>query len=59
VSAGEALFVGDSPHDMAAGRAAGTRTAGALWGPFPHDALVRETPDWLLGEPEDVLDLVG
>jgi phosphoglycolate phosphatase-like HAD superfamily hydrolase len=32
--------VGDSPHDMAAGRAGGTRTAAALWGPFPEDAAL-------------------
>jgi pyrophosphatase PpaX len=31
------LFVGDSPHDIAAGRNAGTRTAGCLWGPFPRE----------------------
>ena len=59
VSPSEALFVGDSPHDMAAGRAAGTRTAAALWGPFPREALERERPDALLERQEDVLDLVG
>lgn len=55
----EALFVGDSPHDMAAGRAAGTRTAAALWGPFSRTVLEREEPDWLLGAPEEVLRVVG
>ncbi|HEV2145784.1 MAG TPA: HAD-IA family hydrolase [Longimicrobiaceae bacterium] len=59
VAAGEALFVGDSPHDMAAGRAAGTRTAGALWGPFPREALERERPDWMLAAPGEVLVVVG
>jgi pyrophosphatase PpaX len=54
----EALFVGDSPHDMASGRAAGTRTAAALWGPFPREALLAERPDVLLHRQEDVLDLV-
>ncbi len=58
VAAGEAVFVGDSPHDMAAGRAAGVRTAGALWGPFPRAALEAERPDWLLEAPEAVLRLV-
>ncbi|HEX7243724.1 MAG TPA: HAD-IA family hydrolase [Longimicrobiaceae bacterium] len=58
VAAGEAVFVGDSPHDMAAGRAAGVRTAGALWGPFPRAALEAERPDWLLEEPGAVLRLV-
>lgn len=59
VRPGEALFVGDSPHDVAAGRAAGVRTAGALWGPFPRAALEREGPDWLLAEHAEVLRLVA
>ena len=58
VAAEEAVFVGDSPHDMAAGRAAGTRTAGALWGPFPRAALEAERPDWLLESVEEVLRVV-
>ena len=54
----EALFVGDSPHDLAAGRAAGTRTAAALWGPFPREALLAEQPDALLERQADVLSLL-
>lgn len=56
---GEALFVGDSPHDMASGRAAGTRVAAALWGPFPQETLLAQQPDALLRRQEDVLALVG
>lgn len=45
---GGALFVGDSPHDIAAGRRAGTRTAACLWGPFDKTRLAEERPDhWL------------
>jgi pyrophosphatase PpaX len=55
----EALFVGDSPHDLAAGRAAGTFTAAALWGPFPREALLRERPDALLAAQDEVLRLVN
>lgn len=54
----EALFVGDSPHDVAAGRGAGTRTAAALWGPFPRAALETARPDALLQVQQDVLGLV-
>lgn len=54
----EAVFVGDSPHDMVSGRAAGTRTAAVLWGPFPREALLAERPDVLLERQEDVLRLV-
>lgn len=59
VAAEEAVFVGDSPHDLAAGRAAGTRTAAALWGPFPRATLEAEHPDHLLEEQADVLKLLG
>lgn len=59
VAAEQAIFVGDSPHDMAAGREAGTRTAAALWGPFPRKALESERPTYFLRRPEEVLDLVG
>lgn len=46
----DAVFVGDSPHDMQAGRAAGVRTAAALWGPFGREALTPCEPDeWLAG----------
>jgi pyrophosphatase PpaX len=55
----EALFVGDSPHDVAAGRAAGTRTAAALWGPFPLETLQAAGPDAFLREQRDVLHLLN
>ena len=47
-AASEALFVGDSPHDVAAGRAAGVVTVGALWGATSRDALLLSRPDHLL-----------
>lgn len=52
------VFVGDSPFDLRAGRAAGVRTAGALWGPFARADLAREAPDFLLSELGELLDLV-
>jgi pyrophosphatase PpaX len=39
------LFVGDSPHDMESGRAAGVRTCGVLWGPFREHELAPCRPD--------------
>ena len=53
-AADEAVFIGDSPHDVAAGRAAGVKTAAALWGPFPRDELVRQNPDHWLTHPSDI-----
>ncbi|HET6764062.1 MAG TPA: HAD-IA family hydrolase [Longimicrobiaceae bacterium] len=54
----EAVFIGDSPHDMVAGRAAGTRVAAALWGPFPRARLEEERPDAWLHRQEDVFALL-
>ena len=35
----EALFVGDSPHDIKSGNAAGVISVAALWGPFTREQL--------------------
>jgi pyrophosphatase PpaX len=48
IPASHAIFIGDSPHDMAAGRAAGVQTAAALWGPFTRDQLAPTKPShWM------------
>jgi phosphoglycolate phosphatase-like HAD superfamily hydrolase len=52
------VYVGDSVHDMVAGRAAGTRTAAALWGPFSRSHLEGAEPDWWLEQPADLLRLI-
>ena len=44
----EVLFVGDSPFDLRAGRAAGTRTAAVGWGAFERASLEAERPDYFL-----------
>ena len=54
---GPVLFLGDSPFDLRAGRAAGVRTAAALWGPFPRGVLEAEAPDFFLDEPRGLLEL--
>ncbi len=37
--ANDAVFVGDSRHDIECGQAAGVATAAALWGPFDRAHL--------------------
>lgn len=44
----ETLYVGDSLHDMMAGRAAGVKVAAAMWGPFAKEPLMESKPDFLL-----------
>ncbi len=51
------LFVGDSPHDLRAGRAAGVRTAAVGWGPLERGLLLAEGPDYLFDRMEDVLGI--
>jgi pyrophosphatase PpaX len=46
-----AVFVGDSLHDMHSGRAAGVRTAAALWGPFVREDLAVAEPDYWVETP--------
>jgi pyrophosphatase PpaX len=53
------IFIGDSPHDMAAGRAAGVLTGAVLWGPFDRETLARHSPDYWLTEPSEILSLDG
>lgn len=57
MSAEEAIYVGDSVHDMQAGRAAGVRTAAVLWGPFARPQLEPTVPDYWLERPEQLLEL--
>lgn len=51
------VFVGDSPHDLRAGRAAGTRTAAVGWGPIGRGVLEAESPDYFLETLQDVLEI--
>lgn len=54
-----ALFVGDSPHDMHAGRAAGVTTAAALWGPFSRDELAVAAPDIWMSDFHQLPDVIA
>lgn len=55
---GDAVFVGDSPHDMAAGNAAGVFTIAALWGPFPRQTLEDARPRRLIADIRDLPPLI-
>lgn len=48
VSASRAMFVGDSPHDINAGNAAGVATVAALWGPFSRAQVDAAGPSYTL-----------
>lgn len=56
---GDALFIGDSVHDMRCGREAGVFTAAVLWGPFGREHLEASRPDYWLETPGDLLALLA
>ena len=56
-----AIFVGDSPHDIAAGNAAGVATVAVAWGPFARETLLAAGPThWLtsIGELTALVDRI-
>jgi pyrophosphatase PpaX len=55
----EAVFVGDSVHDMEAGRAAGVATVGALWGPFSQSDLEPSQPTYFLNQVSELPRLLA
>ncbi len=59
VSADNALFVGDSPHDIAAGASAGVTTVAALWGIFRPEVLRAAGPYYELEDISGLPELVG
>jgi pyrophosphatase PpaX len=52
-----AAYVGDSRHDIAAGRAAGVLTVAALWGPGSRKELEGAQPDWMAEEVASLLNI--
>jgi len=59
VASQEALFVGDSPHDIVAGNAADVSTVAALWGPFSAEALRAVKPSFTLSHIRELPPLVA
>lgn len=54
-----AVFVGDSVHDVHAGNAAGVTTIAALWGPFGREDLVASRPAHFLERISDLPRLLS
>lgn len=52
-----AAYVGDSPFDVTAARAAGVAAVAALWGPGSRESLERESPDALAERPHSLLEI--
>jgi HAD superfamily hydrolase (TIGR01509 family) len=55
---GDAAYVGDSPIDIQAGRAAGVHTVGVLTGTSTREVLAAVSPDHILGGAPELLELL-
>ena len=55
-SADDAVFIGDSPHDVLSGRAAGVATIGVTWGAFAREGMVACGADRVI---DNVTQLTG
>ena len=54
-----ALFVGDSPHDVESGRAAGVMTVGVTWGAFTREEMERAGADVVIEQVDELKALVA
>ncbi|HMP02030.1 MAG TPA: HAD-IA family hydrolase [Gemmatales bacterium] len=57
--AADTLFVGDAPADILAGKAAGVRTAAAVWGCFNPTELLATEPDHVCRNVADLALILG
>ena len=55
---GQIAYIGDTPSDVKAGRAAGCHTIGATWGSLDAERVRAESPDLLAEQPSEVLAYV-
>ncbi len=57
--ADDALFIGDTVHDMRAARAAGVRRCAVTWGAAPREILLAEGPEFLCDRPSELPSVIG
>ncbi len=54
----EAAYVGDSPFDVAAAKAAGITSVAVSWGAFSEDTLREAGPDHLVEDIDSAVDVL-
>jgi pyrophosphatase PpaX len=55
----DAIFIGDTVHDLRAGLAAGVARCAVTWGAAPRARLVAESPEFICDEPSKLAELLG
>ena len=56
--ASECLYVGDSPFDIQAGKAAGCKSVAVTWGMFSPEVLAEQRPDFTCGSTDEFVNVV-
>lgn len=59
VRAPDAIFVGDSPHDIQAGAAAGVPTVACTWGAYTRQEIAAAGPDYWIDRITDLPGLIA
>jgi pyrophosphatase PpaX len=59
VSADNAIFVGDSPHDVESGRAAAVMTVGVTWGAFTGEEMRRSGAEVVIDRVDELREVVA
>ena len=59
VTAADAIYVGDSPHDMASGNGAGVHTVGVTWGAFTRAEMEACSADVVIDHVTDLTRVVA
>ena len=54
----QAVYVGDSPFDVHAAKAAGLKSVAVSWGAFSEDTLREADPDYLVPDIDSVVDVL-
>jgi len=57
--ADDALFIGDTVHDMRAAKAAGVRRCAVTWGAAPREMLLAEEPERVCECPSELASVIG
>jgi pyrophosphatase PpaX len=58
VSAGDAVYVGDAPHDLVAARRAGCAAVGVTWGVATRALLEAQAPEAVVDDPRQLADVL-
>ena len=59
VSGSDAIFIGDTVHDMRAGQSGGVQTCAVTWGAGSLSLLTAENPDHICSSPAELRDVLG